>query len=42
MVNGALLFVGPRVWVLESLVWREVAPNTSLQEGVRVVEVEGC
>ena len=42
MVNGALLFVGPRVWVSGSLVWPEVAPNTSQQEGVRVVEVEGC
>lgn len=42
MVNGALLFVGPRRWVLKSLVWREVAPNTSQQEGVQVVEVEGC
>lgn len=41
-VNGALLFVGPRMWVLESLVWREVAPNTSQQEGARGVEVEGC
>ena len=41
-VNEVSLFVGPQTWVSGFLVWPEVAPNTSQQVGVQVVEVDSC